>query len=95
MDNVCDLSYTPIPIQKQNLLEKRRLGMGVLGYASALAMMKTAFNSEEALFMTEELMQFITNNAYQTSALLAAEKGTFPLYNEKEFLASRFVQENL
>jgi len=95
MDNVCDITYTPVPVQKENLLNKRRLGMGVLGYASALAMMKIPFNSEEALFMTEELMQFIVNYAYQASALIAKEKGSFPLFDKDKFLESKFVKTAL
>ena len=42
--------------------------------------------------MTEELMSFIANTAYSSSALLAKEKGEFPLFDKKQFLKSHFIK---
>jgi len=39
MDNVNDITYVPLPSQKTNLQEKRRIGLGVMGYGSAMMMM--------------------------------------------------------
>lgn len=92
MDNVVDLSHTALPIQKQNLLEKRKLGMGILGYASALYMLRKRYGSKETLELTEKLMEFIANEAYIASSDLAAEKGSFPLFEDDKFLESEFVK---
>lgn len=92
MDNVNDLSLTPLEIQKRNLREKRRIGLGVMGYGSALMILQTRYGSERALQITENLMKFITNTAYQSSAKLAKEKGHFPLYNEEKYLESNFIK---
>lgn len=92
MDNINDLTYVPLENQKEELKNKRRIGLGVLGYGSALMMLKLRYGSPEALEMTERLMQFIANTAYQSSALLAKEKGCFPLYNEELYLQSDFLK---
>jgi ribonucleoside-diphosphate reductase alpha chain len=63
-----------------------------MGYASALVMARVKYGSEEALGMTEKLMQFITNQAYQASALLAEEKGSFPLYDSKQYREGNFIK---
>ena len=94
MDNVNDLTYVPLIEQKDNLKKKRRIGMGIMGYGSALLMMKKRYGSKEVIKMTDKLMQFIANTAYQSSALLAKEKGYFPLYQEEKYLKSKFI-ENL
>lgn len=92
MDNVNDITYVPLEIQKENLKNKRRIGLGILGYGSSLMMMKIRYGSERSLELTEKLMKFISNCVYQSSSLLSNEKGSFPLYNEKKYLKSNFVK---
>lgn len=92
MDNVNDRTQVPLPEQQVNLLEKRRIGLGVLGYGSALMMMKLRYGSGEALKKTEEVCEFIMNEAYQASSLLAAEKGSFTAYDQEKYLAGNFVK---
>ncbi len=92
MDNVNDKTNVPLKDQKKNLLEKRRIGLGVMGYGSALMMARVGYGSKAAVKMTTELMRYFTNEAYKASALLAKEKGAFPLYNKEEYLKSEFVK---
>ena len=93
MDNVNDKTYVPLEIQKENLLSKRRIGLGVMGYGSALLMARVKYGGKKALEMTEDLMEFIANESYVASALLAEEKGTFPLYDKEKYLKSKFVRQ--
>lgn len=92
MDNVNDHTYVPLESQRQGIKNKRRIGLGIMGYGSALMMLKVRYGSEIALKLTDELMSFIANNAYQASALIAKEKGAFPLYDEKLYLNSNFIK---
>ena len=92
MDNVNDKTTVPLEIQKDNLKNKRRIGLGVLGYGSALMMMKVKYGSVRALELTTQLMNFIANTAYKSSALLASEKGSFKLYDRDKFLKSNFLK---
>ena len=86
MDNVNEVSGVPLPIQKEMMLKKRRIGLGILGYGSALMELKLAYGSKEALEITEELMNHFANEAYQASANLAKEKGSFEFFNKKHYL---------
>ncbi len=92
MDNVNDKTKVPLPEQKENLQSKRRIGLGVLGYGSALMMLKVRYGSEKALKLTDELSDFIKNEAYKTSALLAKEKGAFTLFDREKYLDGEFIQ---
>lgn len=92
MDNVNDLTYVPLEEQEYNLKNKRRIGLGILGYASSLMMAKTRYGSDKALEETNRLMEFISNKAYQSSAYLAKEKGAFPLFDKEKYLAGEFVK---
>ena len=92
MDNVNDRTSVPLKMQKEQLQSKRRIGLGVMGYASALIMARVKYGSKKALEMTENLMRFVTNQAYQSSALLAKEKGSFPLYDSQKYINGQFVK---
>ena len=92
MDNVNDKTSVPLKAQKDQLQSKRRIGLGVMGYASALLMARVKYGSKKALLMTESLMEFITNQAYQASTVLAAEKGAFPLYDRDKYISGSFIK---
>lgn len=92
MDNVNDRTQVPLEEQKVNLLDKRRIGLGILGYGSALMMLKVRYGSEKAIQLTEQLSRFIMNEAYRASAEIAKEKGSFRLFDAKKYLAGQFVK---
>lgn len=95
MDNVNDITELPSEEIRQQVLSKRRIGIGYMGYGSALFMLKKRYGSPEALELTDKLCKFVTNKAYQASALLAKEKGTFPLFDKDKYLESKFIQQAL
>jgi ribonucleoside-diphosphate reductase alpha chain len=92
MDNVNDKTFVPLPEQRKNLKEKRRIGLGYLGYGSALMMMKVRYGSPRAKELTENLASHVANEAYRASALLAKEKGAFPLFDKHLYLNSEFLK---
>lgn len=95
LDAINDLTAYPLPDQKKEALAKRRIGIGYMGYASALYIMNLKYGSPKALKLTEKLAKFITNNLYQASAKLASEKGSFSLYNQNKYLKSEFIKRTL
>ena len=92
MDNVVDLSNFPLAAQRTEAQAKRRIGLGVTGLADALIMLGVRYGSDEAVALTEGWLAAISAEAYRTSALLAAEKGSFPLLDRKKHLASPMLQ---
>ncbi len=92
MDNVVDASRFPLPAQADEARAKRRIGLGVTGLADALAMCGLRYGAPEAVDATGNWLSTIANRAYLTSAELAAEKGTFPLYDREAILAAPMVQ---
>ncbi len=92
LDNVNDLTYVPLETQRDSLKDRRRMGIGVLGYASALLMMKIKYGSVKGNEITNKLMKYIANTVYKESALLAKEKGPFKLFDKEKYLQSEFVK---
>jgi ribonucleoside-diphosphate reductase alpha chain len=88
MDNTIDVSNFPLEEQRQEALNKRRIGLGVTGLADALIMMKIKYGSDQAAFVTEDIMRSLSETAYRTSIALAKEKGAFPLLDKEKYLAT-------
>lgn len=87
MDNVVDVSKFPLPAQREEAYAKRRIGLGVTGLADVLALQGITYGSPEAVSWTDRTMRLIANCAYKASALLAKEKGAFPLYDAEKYQA--------
>lgn len=92
MDNVVDRSRYPLTAQKLEAQRKRRMGLGVAGLANALEAIGLPYGTPEFLNFEEEIMRTITTHSYRASAMLAAEKGPFPLYQEELYLKGEFVK---
>ena len=88
MDNVVDASRFPLEAQAREAEAKRRIGLGVTGLADALTMTGRRYGSEEAAQLISRWLRAVARAAYKASALLAAEKGPFPLFDADAYLAS-------
>ena len=89
MDNVVDVSRFPLKAQEEEAQQKRRIGLGVTGLADALLMMGLRYGSNDAAKKTEELLHQIARISYVSSSELAKEKGSFPLFDADQYLASK------
>jgi len=88
MDNVTDVSKFPLDIQQDEAQAKRRIGLGVTGLADALIMCRARYGSADAVRLTEQWLGVIQKAAFLASADLAAEKGSFPLFDADQYLAT-------
>lgn len=93
MDNTIDMSGFPLEAQRQEALAKRRIGLGMTGLADALMMVGLRYGSVAAAERAGEWAHQISRAAYRASALLAREKGTFPLFDRDAYLAGETVRE--
>ena len=82
LDNVIDISRYPLAQQEAEAKSKRRIGLGITGLADALLFCNARYGSEQAIALTCRWLDTIRHAAYRASAMLAAEKGCFPLYDE-------------
>ncbi len=83
MDNVIDVSKFPLPEQEVEAKATRRIGLGVTGVASVLALIGLKYGTREAELWLEKVMSTINEAAYLASVSLAIEKGPFPAYETK------------
>ena len=91
LDNVIDASNFPLPEQRREAWDKRRIGLGVTGLADALFMCGLRYGSEAAAAQTGAWMRAIARAACLASVELACKKGSFPLFDADQYLASGFM----
>ena len=70
LDNVVTWNEDLNALEKQRVAarETRRLGLGIMGIADMLNQLGVGYDSEEGIKIIAEVMEFITNAAYQASA---------------------------
>ena len=77
----------------------RRTGLGITGLGDMLAMIGVRYGSEEAIATTEEVYKWLALNSYESSIILAKERGAFKAWShdkEKEHpFISKIVSELL
>lgn len=77
LDNVNDLTPLPLPEYERFVRTKRRVGVGVMGWGSALYMLRVRFGSDRAVELRERVMGTVARAAWTASVDLAEEKGAF------------------
>ena len=92
MDNIVDRAIYPLPEQKESAHSKRRMGLGLTGLANAGEALGHSYGSPAFIDWQHEIMAFIRDEVYRASIALAAEKGSFPLFDAELYLQSEFSQ---
>lgn len=82
LDNVIDVNKFPLPEIEKNTKLTRKIGLGIMGWGSALARMGIPYNSDEAVSLSEAVMSFILKEARKKSRELADRKGSFPAFKK-------------
>ena len=85
LDSVIDMNEYPIPEIAEMSRKTRRIGLGVMGWSDLLIQMGIRYDSEAALQMAEEVMQFIQQQTYRASAELASRRGVFPEWSRSAY----------
>ncbi len=87
LDNVLELTHWPLPQQEREAQAKRRIGVGFTGLGDTLVMLGLPYNAQEGREMARRIAECMRDSAYIASVELALEKGAFPLFDAKTYLA--------
>jgi ribonucleoside-diphosphate reductase alpha chain len=80
LDNLCDITNTPIPEAMNSNQQNRALGLGMMGFTDVIEKLSYSYESEEAYDLMDQLTEFISYNAIDESADMAKTRGTYPTF---------------
>lgn len=78
LDDVIEASRYPTPEIDAMAKGNRKIGLGVMGFADLLVKLRVRYGSEESFSLAENIMEFISEHAWEASRELATERGPFP-----------------
>ncbi|HXH27371.1 MAG TPA: ribonucleoside-diphosphate reductase subunit alpha [Candidatus Acidoferrum sp.] len=87
LDNLVDITVSPIPETVHSNQLNRAVGMGIMGFTEVLERLGYAYDSEESYKLIDKLTEFISYEAIDESAELAKVRGSYP-----NFKGSRWSQ---
>jgi ribonucleoside-diphosphate reductase alpha chain len=89
LDDVIERNPYPLPEIDATVKANRRIGLGVMGWADLLFMLRIPYNSEEALKLAEKIMAFLQEFGHDASANLAKVRGPFPNWSKSIYKNDR------
>ena len=96
LDDIVEYSIIHCSKDKYYMMQKkRRIGVGIAGFATALVKMGIAYNSAKGVEFAKWIAQLLAFHTKKASVELAIERGAFPafdvsLYKEKSWLEGKF-----
>lgn len=86
LDNVLTVNHYPMNENKVASEKYRRIGMGIMGLHDMLLKMGLKYSNGHKF--VDDVMRFIRNESYLASSAIAAEKGSFPIFDAEKVLAA-------
>jgi ribonucleoside-diphosphate reductase alpha chain len=93
LDNVVEINGLPLPRQREEILRKRRHGMGYMGLGSTLTMLRLSYGSAQAVKFTEEVTRELALAGWEVALELAKEKGPAPIMEEQFEITSELLRK--
>lgn len=93
LDNVIDKTPYHFEENRANQQNERRVGLGTMGLAELMILLKIRYGSPESLVFLDKIYGFMAREAYLASAEIAGEKGSFQAFIADKFMESGFMRK--
>ena len=80
LDNLIDITISSVPESERANTDSRAVGLGVMGFTDIAERLGLAYESEHAADLIDQIVEFVSWHAIDTSADLARERGAYPSF---------------
>lgn len=74
---------------------KRRIGVGITGFAGMLINLRIPYDSPEAVLLAKQISELIDFATKKESVSLAGQRGAFPMYKQSRFTDREWVKRKI
>ncbi|MBU6212543.1 MAG: adenosylcobalamin-dependent ribonucleoside-diphosphate reductase [Gammaproteobacteria bacterium] len=93
LDNVVEVNGLPLDGQRNEILRKRRHGMGFLGLGSTMTLLGMKYGSGESVKFTEDVSREMAVAGWEAALDLSREKGPAPIMNEEFVVTGEMLRK--
>jgi ribonucleoside-diphosphate reductase alpha chain len=93
LDNVVEINGLPLPQQRDEIVGKRRHGMGYLGLGSTITLLGMKYGDADAVAFTEKVTLQMALAGWQQALELAREKGPAPALLEEYEVTAEMLRK--
>jgi ribonucleoside-diphosphate reductase alpha chain len=95
LDNLVDITNTPVPEAMHSNKQNRALGLGIMGFTEVIERLGYSYESEEAYDLIDQLAEFVSYQAIDESARMAKTRGPYPAYKGSGWSQGRLPIDTL
>lgn len=86
LDNIIDVNKYPIDEIDHNTKLTRRIGLGIMGIADLLFLLRMPYNSMEGYEFMNKLAESLSYYSMEESVAIAKNRGSFPIFNDTDYV---------
>src|SRR6476661_8934004 len=89
LHNIIDMNKYPIEEIDINTKLTRRIGLGIMGIADLLFLLRIPYNSNEGYGFMNKLAETISYYSIEESVAIAKSRGPFPIFKETDYVLGK------
>ena len=89
LDNIIDINKYPVDEIDVNTKLTRRIGLGIMGLADLLFLLRIPYNSKPGYEFMYKLAEAMSYYSMEESVAIAKTRGAFPLFEETDYVKGR------
>src|SRR6188474_3643795 len=93
LDNVVEINGLPLEQQRNEIMRKRRHGMGFLGLGSTITCLGMKYGAEDSIKFTEDVSREMAVAGWEAALDLAKEKGPAPIMKEEFTVTAEMLRK--
>ena len=91
LDNVIDMNKYPVEEIDRNTKLTRRIGLGIMGIADLLFILRISYNSKEGYEFMNRLAEAMSYYSMEESVALSKTRGSFPLFEKTDYVQGNMI----